>query len=374
MKKILFLMIILFGLDLFGVKQITSFPSMTTTERNALTSVPTGTIVLNTTTSQFERYNGATWDAMIGTATGANTTLSNLGTTDINSTFTFQASLNGIIKSKNDTTTSDMTATTGTASAGSSGVGSLRSGNGTTASGAVIVQTGSASGTGGTSGLVSLKSGNGGGTNSNTGNITLTSGDGTGSGTSGTITVSSGNSGTAGTTGDVNILTGTPTTGTRGTVHVKPELRFDGSTSGYVGIKATATPTSHTLTLPSAQGGASTVLTNDGSGVLSWAAAGARYAKITGVNGGNCTISSQGLGTWITSATYTAPTAMQCALVITGFASTPYCTCTPIGVNSESYQPSCWLDSTMSSTSINVMSSDIGGNHGWDFVLSCHVP
>ena len=55
-----------------------------------------------------------------------------------------------------------------------------------------------------------------------------------------------------------------------GTVHISPELRLDGSSSGYIGIKSTSSPTSYTMILPSAQGGANTVLQNDGAGNLSW--------------------------------------------------------------------------------------------------------
>lgn len=47
-----------------------------------------------------------------------------------------------------------------------------------------------------------------------------------------------------------------------------------GTTSGTHTITWPATITSHTWTMPSAQGSASTVLSNDGSGNLSWAAAG----------------------------------------------------------------------------------------------------
>lgn len=50
-------------------------------------------------------------------------------------------------------------------------------------------------------------------------------------------------------------------------------LQLNGSTSGILSINASAVTTSHTLTMPAAQGAASTVLTNNGSGVLSWAAA-----------------------------------------------------------------------------------------------------
>lgn len=52
------------------------------------------------------------------------------------------------------------------------------------------------------------------------------------------------------------------------------EFRFnDSAMTGYVGIKSPAAATSYSLVLPPAQGAASTFLKNDGSGVLSWAAA-----------------------------------------------------------------------------------------------------
>lgn len=49
---------------------------------------------------------------------------------------------------------------------------------------------------------------------------------------------------------------------------------FVGSTSGTVGISASATVTTYSLVLPTAQGAASTFLHNDGSGNLSWVSAG----------------------------------------------------------------------------------------------------
>lgn len=91
----------------------------------------------------------------------------------------------------------------------------------------------------------------------------------------GGIYIDSGNkSAGTGNSGDIKLTTGTSAGGTRGSVYVKPELRIEGTTSGYVGIKAVAAPTSHTLILPSAQGSAGTILTNDGSGNLSWGSAG----------------------------------------------------------------------------------------------------
>ena len=51
------------------------------------------------------------------------------------------------------------------------------------------------------------------------------------------------------------------------------DLRLQDTTGGqHVAIQAAGTTTTHTLTLPATQGGASTVLTNDGSGGLTWAA------------------------------------------------------------------------------------------------------
>ena len=51
-------------------------------------------------------------------------------------------------------------------------------------------------------------------------------------------------------------------------------LAMDGSSSGTLTMTVPAVVTSHTLTWPSAQGGANEVLTNNGSGALSWTSAG----------------------------------------------------------------------------------------------------
>jgi hypothetical protein len=48
-------------------------------------------------------------------------------------------------------------------------------------------------------------------------------------------------------------------------------FKLNGATSGTITINAGSTTTSHTLTLPSAQGSSNTYLKNDGSGGLSWA-------------------------------------------------------------------------------------------------------
>lgn len=46
--------------------QITSFPSMTIAERNALTAVPIGSVILNSDNSQFEMWNGTLWIGQTG--------------------------------------------------------------------------------------------------------------------------------------------------------------------------------------------------------------------------------------------------------------------------------------------------------------------
>ena len=63
--------------------------------------------------------------------------------------------------------------------------------------------------------------------------------------------------------------------GTQVDILAAGDLRLQDSTGGqYVALEAAGTTTSHTLTLPATQGSASTFLQNNGSGALSWAAAG----------------------------------------------------------------------------------------------------
>ena len=64
------------------------------------------------------------------------------------------------------------------------------------------------------------------------------------------------------------------------------DLRLQDTTGGqYVALQAAGTTTSHTLTLPATQGSASTFLQNNGSGALTWAAAGGAFT----FEGGNTT-------------------------------------------------------------------------------------
>jgi hypothetical protein len=71
-------------------------------------------------------------------------------------------------------------------------------------------------------------------------------------------------------TGNVGIQNASPGSA----LDVKGELRLSGATSGYVGFAPAAAAGSTTYTLPSADGSAGYVLSTDGSGVLSWIAAG----------------------------------------------------------------------------------------------------
>lgn len=54
-------------------------------------------------------------------------------------------------------------------------------------------------------------------------------------------------------------------------------ISLDGSTSGSIGINPPAIVTPYNITLPSTQGAASTVPTNDGTGVISWATPNSTY-------------------------------------------------------------------------------------------------
>jgi hypothetical protein len=55
-------------------------------------------------------------------------------------------------------------------------------------------------------------------------------------------------------------------------------VKLRGSTSGTMTVQPAATVTDYTVTLPAAQGAANSVLTNDGSGVLSWGAGTQSYS------------------------------------------------------------------------------------------------
>lgn len=48
----------------FAAAQAALFPRYTTTARNALTGVPTGLVIYNTTTNKLNFYNGSAWEAV----------------------------------------------------------------------------------------------------------------------------------------------------------------------------------------------------------------------------------------------------------------------------------------------------------------------
>jgi hypothetical protein len=75
--------------------------------------------------------------------------------------------------------------------------------------------------------------------------------------------------------------------GSNSTFSAVPQLKITGSTSGYVGFKAAAVTTSHSYVMPAAQGSANTILTNDGSGNLSWSnsgSTGSRHFAVTTIS------------------------------------------------------------------------------------------
>lgn len=83
------------------------------------------------------------------------------------------------------------------------------------------------------------------------------------------------------------------------------EVRFNGSTSGYVGLQSPAAPTSYTMTLPTAQGAAGSYLQNNGSGTLTWRAS-------------NYGISSSSGTFTTTSTTYVAVTNLSVTITTNG--------------------------------------------------------
>lgn len=79
----------------------------------------------------------------------------------------------------------------------------------------------------------------------------------------------------------------TPTGGTlkvSGITEITGSLKLDGSSSGVVTIQPAAAAGTYTLTLPITDGAASEFLQTDGSGVLTWAAAGGGSGTVTSVS------------------------------------------------------------------------------------------
>ena len=89
------------------------------------------------------------------------------------------------------------------------------------------------------------------------------------------------------------------------------DLRLQDTTGGqYVALQAAGTTTTHTLTFPADNGAASTFLQNNGSGVLSWAAAGGAFTREGGTTTEvthNATTSTQILASGTVSIPATTP-------------------------------------------------------------------
>lgn len=131
--------------------------------------------------------------------------------------------------------------------------------------GNIVTRSGAASGNAGKALAIIVGDGNAAG-NSAGGALSFKAGNGSGTGVGGSITLQPGLSAT-GTDGSVGIL---PYDSLAGSTS---ELRFFGiNSTNYVGFKAADTVTNTTWTLPTADGGANTVLQTNGAGVLSWAA------------------------------------------------------------------------------------------------------
>jgi hypothetical protein len=92
-------------------------------------------------------------------------------------------------------------------------------------------------------------------------------------------------------TGKVGIGTTSPGS----TLDVKGTLHLSGSTSGYVGIAPAAAAGSTTYTLPSADGTNGQQLTTNGSGVLSWVAAGGSTTNVISSSGNVVTSTVNGI-------------------------------------------------------------------------------
>lgn len=106
----------------------------------------------------------------------------------------------------------------------------------------------------------------GGNVDASAGTLVLAGAQGTGSGLGSSVIIATAPAGGSGTSINPHV--------NRLEITQSGETRFLGSTSGYVGVSSPDSPTSYSLVLPSSQGASNTVLTNDGSGNLSWQAAG----------------------------------------------------------------------------------------------------
>ena len=88
--------------------------------------------------------------------------------------------------------------------------------------------------------------------------------------------------------------------GTQVDILAAGDLRLQDTTGGqYVALEANGTTTTHTLTLPAAQGAADTFLKNNGSGALTWGAAGGGNLVLVGtaVASSSSTLDITGLDT-----------------------------------------------------------------------------
>lgn len=153
---------------------------------------------------------------------------------------------------------------------------------------------------------------------------------------------------------------GTTTIKTRLSVNADGALGFHGSTSGILKIKPAATTTSHTLVMPGTQGAASTVLTNDGSGNLSWASAAASGADTSLSNLGSTAINADLIFTATPQTTYDSPSSVT-HIIATSATSVPGDL-----VSSHNLKIATGTSSTGSTGSL-LFKTPTATNQGWGF-------
>ena len=143
-------------------------------------------------------------------------------------------------------------------------------------------------------------------------------------------------------------------------------LILNGSTSGSATVRAAATTTSHTITLPSALPTSNgQILAATTTGAASWS--GPTYrAYIT--HAGSCAIGSQSSNTWVSSVS--RPGTGNCTLTVSAgiFSDAPWCTCTAEG---STVAESCTINNTgLSATNIPVFTfTTVAADSG--FYISC---
>jgi len=251
---------------------------------------------------------------------------------------------------------------------GTGGSATFQAGNGgfTSGPGGLALVKGGNATTSGIGGGANLTGGNAAGTDMAGGPVTITGGAPTGTGLPGLVTVSGADNVSA-TGSNVALLGGAgSSSATDGVVQIAriqsaraSRLQFQADNAGTVSIKAPATiNVNYALVLPTAQGGVSTVLQNDGSGGLSWAAGGGGGISGTGT--------ANTVPTWSSASALQDSSASSGTVLLAGTAAATGGILTVRGGNSTSTGPGGALNLTggaalgtnQNGATVNVM----GGN------------